>query len=205
MSANAETIVVARAPGTTRTSRRPSTPTSHRRVAPPQQRPRREGPPTTPPRPPRATPRARTGVFVAVILVILTAGLLAMLWINTTLAQGAFVLSDLQQQRATLIESEQQLREELSRAEAPARVEEAARALGMVPQDVPVFLRLEDGQILGNPIPQPAPITEEPVTEDVTTEDVTAEAITAEDITAEDMVTEEVVTEDVVTEEVVTP
>lgn len=204
MSANAETIVVARAPGTTRTSRRPSTPTSHRRVAPPQQRPRREGPPTTPPRPPRATPRARTGVFVAVILVILTAGLLAMLWINTTLAQGAFVLSDLQQQRATLIESEQQFREELSRAEAPARVEEAARALGMVPQDVPVFLRLEDGQILGNPIPQPAPITEEPVTEDVVTDDVVIEDVTTDDAVNEDAVTEEVVTDEVATENEVT-
>lgn len=199
MSANAETIVVARAPGSTGTSRRPSTPTSHRRGASPQ-RPRREGPPTTPPRPPRATPRARTGVFVAVILVILTVGLLAMLWINTTLAQGAFVLSDLQQQRATLIESEQQLREDLSRAEAPARVEEAARALGMVPQDVPVFLRLEDGQILGNPIPQPAPITEEPVTEEVITDEVVTE-----DLVTDDVVTEDVVTDDVVTEEVVTP
>ena len=132
-----------------------------------------------------------------------------MLWINTTLAQGAFVLSDLQQQRATLIESEQQLREDLSRAEAPARVEEAARALGMVPQDVPVFLRLEDGQILGNPIPQPAPITEEPVTEEVitdevVTEDGVTEDVVTEDVVTEDMVTEEVVTEDVVTDEVVT-
>ena len=118
IGANADTIVVARAPGqtrpaapsrgTTRNSRRSSTPTSHRRDAP-AHRSRRQVRPPSPPGPPRATPRARTGVFVAVILVVLTVGLLAMLWINTTLAQGAFVLSDLQQQRATLIESEQHL------------------------------------------------------------------------------------------------
>lgn len=213
MSANADTIVVARAPGqtrpaapsrgTTRNSRRSSTPTSHRRDAP-AHRSRRQVRPPSPPGPPRATPRARTGVFVAVILVVLTVGLLAMLWINTTLAQGAFVLSDLQQQRATLIESEQQLSEDLSRAEAPAQVEEAARALGMVPQDVPVFLRLEDGQILGNPIPQPAPITEEPITEDVVTDDVVIEDVTTDDAVNEDAVNEDAVTEEVVTDEVAT-
>ncbi len=88
---------------------------------------------------------------------ILTLGLLAMLWINTTLAQGAFTLTDLQQQRAQLLETEQQLAEQLARAESPAQVEAAARELGMVPQEVPVFVRLTDGQIIGEPIPQPEP------------------------------------------------
>jgi hypothetical protein len=88
---------------------------------------------------------------------ILTVGLLGMLWINTSLSQGAFTLTDLQQQRAQLLETEQRLAEQLARAESPAQVEAAARELGMVPQEVPVFVRLSDGQIIGNPIPQPEP------------------------------------------------
>ena len=102
--------------------------------------------------------RARTGIFVAFVLAILTTGLLGMLWVNTALAQGAFAVSDLQQRQARLIEVEQQLRDDLARAEAPSQLEAAARALGMVPQDFPVFLRLSDGAIIGEPIPQPMPM-----------------------------------------------
>jgi hypothetical protein len=110
----------------------------------------------------RRPKRARTGVFAAFVLMILTVGLLAMLWINTSLAQGAFTLTDLQQQRAQLLETEQQLAEQLARAESPSQVEIAARELGMVPQEVPVFVRLSDGQIIGDPTPQPepAPVTD---------------------------------------------
>ncbi len=115
--------------------------------------------PTAKPQPrPR---RARRGVFVAFVLGVLTVGLLGMLLVNTALATGAFTLSELQSKHIQLIESEQALSEQLARAESPILLEEAARALGMVPQDVPVFLRLEDGAILGNPIPQPVPIVPE--------------------------------------------
>lgn len=137
---------------------------------------------------------------------ILTVGLLAMLWINTSLAQGAFTLTDLQQQRAQLLETEQQLAEQLARAESPAQVETAARELGMVPQEVPVFVRLSDGQIIGDPIPQPepAPVTadggESSSTESGTAESGTAESGTAESGTAESGTTEPVATEPVANE-----
>jgi hypothetical protein len=165
MSATAETIIVER-----------PAPTARRRA-------RLEQVPRPAPSPQPGPARARMGVFIAFVLAILTVGLLAMLWINTTLAQGAFILTDLQQQRAQLIEVEQQLRDDLARAESPVAVEEAARALGMVPQDVPVFLRLEDGAILGNPIPQAAPIPEEPVAvEPVAEESVIEEPVAEEPV-----------------------
>jgi hypothetical protein len=156
MSASAETVIVARTP--TRESRRTTRPTAPRPApARPRRHTRRAVAPTPAPMV-RRPKRARTGVFAVLVVMILTIGLLSMLWINTTLAQGAFVLTDLQKQRAQLLETEQQLAEQLARAEAPAQVEVAARALGMVPQSVPVFVRLEDGQIIGDPIPQPQPV-----------------------------------------------
>lgn len=125
-------------------------------------------------------------MFAVFVLMILTAGMLGMLWINTTLAQGAFTLTDLQQQRAQLIEVEQQLTEQLARADAPAQLEQSARALGMVPQEVPVFLRLSDGRVLGDPVPQAAPVVEEPVVEEpVLEEPVVEEPVVEEPVEGE--------------------
>lgn len=189
MSAGAETIIVARdvRPTHRRTSR--TTTPQRRPAAPP--RPRRAA--TTGRGNPPA--RARTGVFAALVLAILTVGLLGMLWINTSLAQGAFTLTDLQQQRAQLIEVEQQLTDELARADSPAQLEQAARALGMVPQDVPVFLRLDDGQILGDPIPQMAPAIETVPTEDAVSDSVSDVATTEDVVTDGGTVIEEPVAE----------
>ena len=158
MSATVDTVIVARTP--TREPRRTATrdtSRARRQV----RRPAASAPAPQPSRP----KRARTGVFAAFVLMILTVGLLAMLWINTTLAQGAFTLTDLQQQRTQLLETEQRLAEQLARAESPAEVEAAARSLGMVPQEVPVFVRLEDGRIIGDPIPQPEPVPVEALDE----------------------------------------
>lgn len=197
MSATADTIVVSRTPA----------PVRQRRVGPDRRGPSLS-PRTAPHRRParstdtfgeRAAPpskRARTGIFVTFVLGILTVGLLGMLWINTSLAQGAFTLTDLQQQRAQLIEQEQQLKEQLARAEAPAQVEQAARAMGMVPQDVPVFLRLADGAILGNPIPQPVPIVpESTVPESTVPESTVPESALPETTVPESTVPESTLTE----------
>lgn len=160
MSATAETIVIARAPtgvpsrSTRRHPRRSPSRTAARRPVPKSQ-------PQPQPQPQSQPRRARRGAFVAFVLGILTVGLLGMLLVNTALATGAFTLTELQSKNAQLIETEQALSEQLARAESPVFLEEAARALGMVPQSVPVFLRLEDGAILGNPIPQPVPIAPE--------------------------------------------
>lgn len=143
-------------------------------------------------------------MFAVFVLMILTAGMLGMLWINTTLAQGAFTLTDLQQQRAQLIEIEQQLTEQLARADAPAQLEQSARALGMVPQEVPVFLRLSDGRVLGDPVPQAAPVVEEPIVEEpVLAEPVPADGVVEDVVVDEPVADEPVVEEPVVAESVV--
>ena len=111
-----------------------------------------------------AVRRKRLGIFAAVCLGIVSVGLVAMLIVNTMLASGAFTISELEAQKAQLLEQEQQLQEEIAIASAPFLLEERARALGMVPQDAPAFISLETGEILGNTVPQPEPIVVDPAT-----------------------------------------
>lgn len=132
-------------------------PVSHRRPTP-TSRPR-----LLPKSEPR-TRRANLGIFAVVCLAVLTVGLVAMLIVNTMLASGAFTINELQAEQAQLLEQEQQLQEEVAIASSPLRLEEEARKLGMVPQDAPAFISLEDGEILGNAVPQPEPIVVDPAT-----------------------------------------
>lgn len=99
-------------------------------------------------------------VFISVVAGLLVAGMVVMLLVNTQLAQGAFTISALQQQKAALDEQAATLTEEVAAAAAPDALEQAARQLGMVPTDRPVFIRLPDGTVLGKPkaaVAQPIP------------------------------------------------
>ena len=108
--------------------------------------------------------RARLCIFAIVCLAIATVGLVSMLIVNTMLASGAFTVSELQAEKALLLEQEQQLTEEIAIASSPMLLEEKARAMGMVPQDAPAFIDLESGEIVGNTVPQPEPIVVDPST-----------------------------------------
>ncbi len=94
---------------------------------------------------------ASRGVFALIVGGLLVAGLLAMLLINTSLAQGAFVVSELRAEQAGLLEQADQLSQEVSAMAAPESLEAQARRLGMVPSQSPAFLSLADGSILGKP------------------------------------------------------
>lgn len=99
-------------------------------------------------------------VFFSVIAGLLVTGMVVMLLVNTQLAQGAFTISALQQQKAALDEQAATLTEEVAAAAAPDALEQAARQLGMVPTDRPVFIRVPDGTVLGKPkaaVAQPIP------------------------------------------------
>lgn len=114
-------------------------------------------PARAPARPPRpalrvvqapAAQRGRTALVVCSLL-ILGAGLLTLLLINTALAQGSFRLHDLQATSDRLTDTQQALRESIDAAAAPQRLAEQARALGMVPSESSAFIRLSDGKVLG--------------------------------------------------------
>lgn len=125
-------------------------------------------PARAPARPPRPAlrvvqaPAAQRGRTVLVVssLLVLGAGLLTLLLINTALAQGSFRLHDLQATSDRLADTQQALRESIDAAAAPQRLAEQARALGMVPSESAAFVRLSDGKVLG--VAQPAKKPERP-------------------------------------------
>ena len=110
--------------------------------------------------------RLHLGLFAVICLGIATVGMVSMLIVNTMLASGAFTVSELQAEKALLLEQEQQLTEEVAIASSPLLLEEKARTFGMVPQDAAAFIDLESGEIVGNDVPQPEPIVVDPATGD---------------------------------------
>jgi cell division protein FtsB len=96
--------------------------------------------------------RAPRGPFVLTVGAVLTLGLLGVLLLNTVVTQDAFAVSALQATSAELADREEALTQEVAAAESPQQLEERARALGMVPSKNPVFLRLSDGTVLGEPV-----------------------------------------------------
>jgi hypothetical protein len=103
-----------------------------------------------------AAERGRTAVVVLSLL-LLGAGLLTLLLVNTALAQGSFRLHDLQATSDRLADEQQALRESIDAAAAPQQLAKDARALGMVPSQSAAFVRLSDGKVLGVAEPATAP------------------------------------------------
>jgi len=97
--------------------------------------------------------RASRGMFALIVTGLLGVGMVGILIINTSLAQGAFTVSELQGQQSTLVQQEQALRQEVVAAAAPDKLEQQARDLGMVPSENPVFLDVTTGKVLGKPRP----------------------------------------------------
>jgi hypothetical protein len=95
--------------------------------------------------------------MLLVCTAILAAGFVGVLLLNTIISQGAFRQHELEIDLILLAEKEEALARAVQQAEAPLEVEKRARALGMVPAAAPVFLRLADGKILGEPVPAPEP------------------------------------------------
>ena len=99
--------------------------------------------------------RASRGVFVMVVTGVLVIGMVAILLINTSLAQGAFTISELKAEQTALLEQEQSLAESVEALAAPESLEQQARAMGMVPSKNAAFLDVETGKVLGRPKPAP--------------------------------------------------
>jgi hypothetical protein len=92
--------------------------------------------------------------FVAFVLVVVVAGVLGILVLNTKINENAFTLSHLQDQQSTLDQQEQQLDQHLAVLEAPNSLAAAARRLGLIWSGTPAYLPLPNGQSVG--VPQPA-------------------------------------------------
>ena len=130
-------------------------------------------------RPPAETPRLRvvTGAplrhggaaFGAICAVLLAAGLVGLLLLNTSMAQGSFTLSRLQATSDQLGDTQDALNQSLDAAKAPANLAKRAVSMGMVPADSAAFLRLSDGKVIG--VAKPAS-SDHPLTVGVTSASV---------------------------------
>ena len=82
------------------------------------------------------------GIFLGAIF---TAGLLALLVINTALAQDAFILKDLKQQAQVLTDQREAILREVARKSSPDQLSQSAAQLGMAASTNPRFLDISAG------------------------------------------------------------
>jgi hypothetical protein len=88
-------------------------------------------------------------VFAAFCMLLLIGGLMALLMLNTSMAEGSFTLHKLQATSGQLTDTEEALTAAIDAQKAPANLASRAAKLGMVPADSAAFLRLSDGAVLG--------------------------------------------------------
>jgi cell division protein FtsB len=115
--------------------------------------------------------------FVLFVVVLLVAGLVGLLLLNTGLQQGTFRVTELNKQAQQLRDQQEALEHQVRTLEAPQNLADRALKLGMVPNPNPVFLRLSDGKVLGVPekgragsgatafgpqLPKPKPVVKPP-------------------------------------------
>ncbi|MBW9206240.1 hypothetical protein KV102_17495 [Mumia sp. zg.B53] len=102
---------------------------------------------------PAARPRSPRAPFVLLVVTLLAGGLVGLLLLNTSMQNGAFQLAELEKEAETLQSRHAQLSLEVEERATPAALAERAAELGMVPNTTPVFLRLSDGKVVGDPEP----------------------------------------------------
>jgi len=112
----------------------------------------RRGPAPTPLRviPTRIT-HTGNGAFVAICIGLLTGGLIALLLLNTALAQGSLALGDLSRESARLSDTAGNLQEEIDRSSATGALARSAAEIGMVRMNTRGYIDLAKGTVSGEP------------------------------------------------------
>jgi hypothetical protein len=108
---------------------------------------------------PTADPKAGTAPFVLLIMVLLTGGLVATLWLSTAAAADSYRLDEARQVARDLSEQSERLHRDVEAAQSAPALAAAARAQGMVPAGEPAVLLVHpDGssQVIGDPRPAQA-------------------------------------------------
>ena len=88
--------------------------------------------------------RADQKVFILFLTGIGALGLVALLFINTLLAQDAFKLSKLQLEARLLTDQREAYIRQLDRISSPMSLAAAATEMGMKPSSNPVFLNIDE-------------------------------------------------------------
>ncbi|HZG98677.1 MAG TPA: hypothetical protein VEY14_10475 [Nocardioidaceae bacterium] len=101
---------------------------------------------------PRPVGMRRTPSLVAMVLLV-AAGLVGLLMLNTAMQRRAFELTELDARADALDVRVSALTLRTDRLESTARLAERASRLGMVHNPSPVFLHLSDRSVIGDPTP----------------------------------------------------
>ncbi len=91
--------------------------------------------------------------FVLLCMALVAGALIGALILNTTMARGAYQVTELESQLAQLAQTEQALLAEFDALASPRALADQAKELGMVQDSTPAFIRLQDGKIIGDPTP----------------------------------------------------
>jgi hypothetical protein len=110
--------------------------------------------PSVPSRRPAASSRAP---FIALVLILAIGGLIGLVLLNTAVNENAFRLHDLDTRQEKLDEEEQRLQQALENQEAPEKLDERARKMGLGPAGDPGFVVLPEGKVVGTPVPATPP------------------------------------------------
>ena len=104
--------------------------------------------PVTGPAATRPRTRSPRMPFILLLVGLLGGALVSLLVISTTLAQGAFRITNLQEQNANLARQEQTLTNQVAQAGNPAVIAQKAEHLGMRPNPRLGFIDLKTGKIV---------------------------------------------------------
>ena len=105
---------------------------------------------------PSAIQHSGNGVFAGICVALLVAGLVALLMLNTALAQGSFQLKKLQAQSNALTDAQEQLTVAIDDLRSARALAARAQQMGMVPAQSMAFIKLSDGSIVGVTAPAKA-------------------------------------------------
>ncbi|OOB90271.1 hypothetical protein B0T42_12660 [Rathayibacter sp. VKM Ac-2630] len=111
----------------------------------PSERPRIEAVPA-----PASAPRPKL-VYGIVAVAGLFAIIVVQLLVSVGLSQGAYQIAALQTEQKTLTRSNAEKQDTVDALSSPQNLATAAQGLGMVANTAPVYLRLSDGAVLGDP------------------------------------------------------
>jgi len=93
-------------------------------------------------------PRQPRAPFILLLVGLLGGALVSLLVISTTLAQGSYQITRLQQQDAGLARQEQLLSQQVAQASSPARIAQEAAQFGMRQNSNLRFIDLKTGKII---------------------------------------------------------
>ncbi len=96
----------------------------------------------------RTRPRHPRAPFILLLVGLLGGALVSLLVISTTLAQGSYRITSLQQQNANLAKQEQLLTQQVAQASSPATIAQEAELFGMRPNPALQFINLKTGKVV---------------------------------------------------------